>query len=263
MEKYFQKLARAVRERNIQLRIVREYRRALREGSFDFPNSILLPAHCGSGLPERVIELLLARLTFQSEKEILDVGHAYAMQCHRQMISDLPKRKSITGIDIADPSYNTTPYYVRTVKASITNAPFQSNTFDIIWCISALEHFGMDNSGYTKDSVVEGQMAARALCEMVRVLKPEGQLLVTVPYGKSENHGWFRNFDQNSLTELLNSVRSDVLAHKWFFHHLRNSGWALATPEDLVEVSYAEEGNSGAAAIAAVLLTKNKFLGGL
>jgi len=258
MKKHLRQFVQALRERNIQNSIVSEYRRALREGSYDFPDSILLPPHCGDGLPERVIELLLSRLSYQSQKAILDVGHAYAMECHRTMISDLSKGRSITGIDIADPAYDTAPYYIRTVKASITNAPFQNNTFDIIWCISALEHFGMDNSGYTTDSVIDGQLAERAFREMVRVLKPEGQLLVTVPYGKFENHGWFRNFDENCLTELLNSVRSDVLVHKRYFRHLRGSGWVIAKPEELVGVSYAEEGNSGAAALAAVLLTKNK-----
>jgi SAM-dependent methyltransferase len=54
------------------------------------------------------------------------------------------------------------------LQANAVNLPFKEESFDIIICSELLEHLqdGMDKN---------------ALCEMARILKPGGRLLITVP----------------------------------------------------------------------------------
>ena len=49
---------------DLQRSITREYCHALRSAWHNFPAAVSLPRPCGEHLPERVVELLLARLSY-------------------------------------------------------------------------------------------------------------------------------------------------------------------------------------------------------
>ena len=162
-------------ENNVRLQ--RDISRVIQRGfvvrQTDFParHLLSLPEKYGRGLPERVVELLLAKLVYQPGAELLDVGHANAMLCHLELLKALPTPKNITGIDIETPTYNISDYYEDSKLGDIANTDFESARFDCIWCISALEHFGMDNSGYTEDFSRDNECASKALCEMLRIVQ--------------------------------------------------------------------------------------------
>jgi len=241
--------------RDIQLEITLECSRALREGGRDCSACENLPSPYGRDLPERVVELYLARLLYEPGMKVLDVGHANGMECHRAMLQSLPGPLDLTGIDIAEPAYDTAAYYSKSIRASIDATPFEDQTFDLIWCISSLEHVGMDNSAYVEGDAAGEATPEAALSEMVRVLRPKGTLLITVPYGRYEDHGWFRNFDETRLRRLLDPVRRRVAIRELYFEHTPASGWKSTEPGRLRTVGYGDQDNAGAAALAAVLLT--------
>lgn len=252
-------LARFLRRKlgpGLQQEIARECQRALREGRHDFPTHVDLPSPYGTYLPERVVELLLARLSYEPGMKVLDVGHANGMECHRAMLRSLPGPHHLTGIDIAQPAYDTSAYYLRSVQASIGAAPFGGKMFDLIWCISSLEHIGMDNSGYVQKNAARETTPEAALSEMMRLLRPGGRLLITVPYGRYEDHGWFRTFDEAHLQRLLEPLRPRATIQEFYYEHRRRSGWKAVEPALLRTVGYRDQGNAGAAALAAVLVTR-------
>jgi SAM-dependent methyltransferase len=240
---------------DIQRSITREYHRALRSGWHQFPSSVLLPQPCGANLPERVVELLLARLSYGPGASVLDVGHANSMECHRAMVRSLPGPRRLTGIDMAEPVYDVSDLYARSVRADICATGLADDTFDLVWCISSLEHIGMDNSGYGEPAS-EGSTAERALAEMLRVTRPGGSVLVTVPYGRYENHGWFRNLDESAWHGLLEPLRDQAAVHELYFGHEAGTGWARVDAEDLADVGYRDQRNAGAAGLAAAILEK-------
>jgi SAM-dependent methyltransferase len=172
------------------------------------------------------------------------------------MLRSLPTPRHVTGIDIADPHYDPSQFYERTVKGDITHTPFETSTFDRIWCISSLEHFGMDNSGYTSNFAQDETMDARAVHEMLRILSPGGQLLITVPYGKFEDHGTHKNMDRDHWQPLLNIGRTSSRVQEWYFRHTYGNGWREVTADELQHVGYYDQANAGAGGLAVALMTK-------
>jgi len=243
---------------DLQQRISREFERARAQGGHSFPDRIVLPERWGRGMPERVVELLLARLSYRPGQRVLDIGHANSMECHRDMIRSLPAPRRLTGLDIAEPVYDASLLYEASVRASVGEAPFEDEAFDLIWCISSFEHFGMDNTGYRPGFAVDETIADAALGEMTRILAPEGTLLLTVPYGRHENHGWFRNFDERSLSRVVERLRPVASVRVLTFAHDAAEGWRAAEPERLRDVGYHDQKNAGASALAALVARKNR-----
>lgn len=242
----------------LQLMIFREAARGFVLEQSDFPRTLLVPRVYGQGLPERVVELLLVRTTYLPGARVLDVGHSNIMECHRLLLQTLASPKHLIGIDIASPTYDTSVLYEQSIQGDITSTPFPSGSFDVIWCVSTLEHVGMDNSVYTKNFASHQGMDRVALREMVRLLAPGGTLLVTVPFGLYENHGWFRNYDAATWQDLLSSVRGDVEVHELYFGYAPDRGWEAISPEALSSTEYHAYANAGAAGLAVALIRNRR-----
>ena len=241
----------------LQQEITRELAQVQLASTMDFPLRVPLPVPYGKGLPERVVELLLVKATYQPRLKILDVGHANAMACHLALIDSLTPPRDITGMDIAQPADETAAHYQRSVIGDMTACPFADGSFDLVWCISALEHIGMDNSAYTKQFKVGQELMAKAVGEMVRIVRPGGHILVTVPFGKHENHGWFLNFGHQDLEQLLDGVRAKCQVHELFYRHTYGQGWTEVSARELEHVGYYDQCNCGAGGLAALYLSRN------
>jgi hypothetical protein len=91
---------------------------------------------------------------------------------------------------------------------------------------------------------------------MLRLLKKSGTLLITVPYGKYEEHGWLRNYDQHRWQDLLGAARPQATVRELYFRHTYGNGWTTASPEELRYVGYYDQANAGAGGLAAALIVK-------
>ena len=118
--------------------------------------------------------------------------------------------------------------------------PFRDAWFDEIVCISTLEHVGLDNTRiYTKDSAFRQDNASEfgiVLAELRRVLKPGGQLLLTVPYGLAQNFGWMQQFDRAGLDQIVHAFGSACVERTFFRHD--PDGWRLCPEEDCAGLEY-------------------------
>ena len=126
------------------------------------------------------------------------------------------------------------------VYADLRALPFADQTFDLAVSISTLEHIGMDNTIYrvddrpATDPVAE---VARAAAELRRVVRPGGRILVTVPFGRAEDHGWFRQFDAEALERLVADFGGREAAAIAFFRY-HATGWQRATIREAAGVCY-------------------------
>ena len=110
----------------------------------------------------------------------------------------------------------------------------------------------MDNTGYGAETEAAGEpdaALAGALAELRRVLAPGGRMLVTVPYGREEQHGWLRQFDQAGLERLVTTAGPASSATTVYEHG--PSGWQ---PSDLQRAAHASYGDEKAVAVALVRL---------
>lgn len=250
------KIIHPLKARKRQRDILAVSRQAAEINRDSFPSGITLPVPFGVGLNERAVELMFARLLYAPGKQVLDIGHANAKPSHLKFLAELPAPRELTGIDIAEPVYDTRPYYKKSIRADITQNPFENDTFDVIWCISTLEHFGMDISMYTDSFIQDTGLAGKALSEIVRMLKPGGKLLLTVPYGRYEDLKWLINYDAAHWNRLLDVVRSRTNINEWFFRHTHDKGWHQVEPGVLVHTGYNDQFNFGAAGLAVAVMEK-------
>lgn len=83
------------------------------------------------------------------------------------------------GIDLNDLSISGLHFG----KADIQKLPFHSNSFDRVFCISVIEHIWND--------------PMRSINELIRVLKPNGRLAITVDINRTNSHYQFSQLDFN------------------------------------------------------------------
>jgi SAM-dependent methyltransferase len=133
---------------------------------------------------------------------------------------------------------------VRYEFADLRQLPYRDEWFPVVLSASTLEHVGLDNAiyGAAAGAVAQasdpGKEAVRAMEELRRVTRPKGTLLVSVPYGKRSNRGWFRVFDGEDLAQLTSvSGCQHVLTR--YYRSLRE-GWRECSADDAKDAGYNE-----------------------
>lgn len=192
-----------------------------------------LPGGYGVALDERVVEFpwLLARA---EGDRVLDAGsvlnHAHVLAAF------LPRIGALTIATLITEDVTFEDRGVRYVSADLRTLPFDDDAFDLVVCGSTLEHVGMDNAIYGATEPRAADPAAeqrRALNELLRVTARGGRVLLTVPYGRAEDHGWLRQFDAAGLAELLDGLCTEAT-----YFGYRASGWQRVTAPALTRAGY-------------------------
>jgi SAM-dependent methyltransferase len=144
------------------------------------------------------------------------------------------------------------------VAHDIRDCPLPDGWFSAITCLSTLEHVGMDNTIYTQGAIAAPaagtDLVARAepaVREMLRLLAPGGTLLMTVPFGRAEDRGWFQVFGPEGI-ERLRSLGDGASVEVF---RVSEQGWSASTPEDARDVVYGE-GAVASAAVACLAVEK-------
>ena len=68
------------------------------------------------------------------------------------------------------------------------------------------------------------------------MLAPGGTLLVSVPFGMHEDHGWFRQFGDKELDELCRMLEPGDTAIEFFRYS--GDGWRRATRGEAADAHY-------------------------
>lgn len=204
-----------------------------------FQDRLQLPREFGVRFDERVVEYpwVFSKLLGYNEKcRFLDAGstlnHEFIMQhplVRRQKWSILtlaPERECFSSLGI---SY---------IYDDLRTMPFKEACFDAVFCISVIEHIGMDNSQYANGAYREDKREDYicAINEMKRVLKGDGWLFLTVPFGRYENHGWLQQFDSAMLLCLVSHFQPKRC--ETTFYRSTPQGWELCTEDDCKGLTY-------------------------
>lgn len=201
-----------------------------------------------AGLPERVVEIPWVISRYRGERRVLDVGSAYALPIYIRLLNALSVPE-LHGVDLSDRPVQG----IRMTRADVRHMPYPDAFFDLVLCISTLEHVGLDNTRYGLSAPAADDGDVRAMAEFRRVLASDGRILITVPFGRPGTYGWFRQYDRArwaAVVDLagLRTVEQVVYA-------LGPDGWRLCPdPEEIETAMYAELG-AAAGAVACVALS--------
>jgi hypothetical protein len=174
----------------------------------------------------------------------LDVGYAHAEPRYWDAIAPRTWRRHLRygyGLDVAPPT-GTDPLPAHVV-GDVAGFDFRRlPPFDLITCISTLEHIGCDNTRYVSGFVrgaAPFKQQEQALTHLVSALTRRGRLLVTVPYGVFEDHGWFLQYDAASVRR-LSTVAEEAggTLRTQRYYRLAPGGWERVRPEPLSECTY-------------------------
>ena len=124
--------------------------------------------------------------------------------------------------------------------ADLREIPVRDAYYDVIVCISTLEHVGCDNSRWTnQDSHREDRPDdfPLAMSELRRVLRPGGLLLLTVPFGAYCHYGWFQQFTRSLLSRAIDAFGSAAECIETFYRYTPG-GWRRATAEECADCEY-------------------------
>lgn len=230
-----------------------------------FKSASPLPAGYGARLDERAVEYpwVLARLGAE-KAHLLDGGSALNFRFlldHARL-----KAKTVVIYNLAPEETFGLPN-VSYLYGDLRETILKDALFDVITCISTLEHIGMDNTLlYTADASF-GQANTRdyrlVLNEFRRLLKPGGKLLLTVPYGRYENHGWLQQFDAALIDDVIATFGGS--ASTATYYRYTPDGWMLSDAAACAECSYynlhavnqpAPDGAAAARAVACIEMIK-------
>lgn len=196
-----------------------------------------LPANYGYRLDERIVEYPWIFANFKKDKTVfLDAGSTFNFDylLNNELIEN--KEKYIYTFYPEDKSYN--HKRISYVYGDLRNLPFKNDFFEEIVCQSTLEHIDMDNSMYgynlksTLDIVTDKSYEyLKVIEELLRVLKTNGQLLLTFPFGKFENHGFFQQFDDEMVSRITDKMKDLGSIEFTFFKYLPD-GWIITSKEE-------------------------------
>ena len=209
----------------------------------DFRGTKQLPAGYGYGYDERVVEypwLSAQRLGGR----VLDAG---SVLNHAHVLARLRPRMDDLHILTLEPEPEAFPQmHVSYVFADLRELPIADDTYDRVLSISTLEHVGMDNTYYGS----EGGKARdprpemlRALSELRRVLKPGGDLYVTVPVGEPDRFEWVRALSPDEIDEIIDAFGGSFTSVAYYRHGAR--GWANVDRSGVAGARYRDHFSSG------------------
>jgi SAM-dependent methyltransferase len=191
-----------------------------------------LPGGWGQGRPERLVEFpwLVARLRERPVGLTLDAGstlnHPYILD------RVLPLVDALHVVTLAPEEQSFPERGVSYLYVDLRALPLRSATYDTVVCVSTLEHVGMDVSGWhaAVPPAADPQLAAlSAARELRRVVKPQGRILLTLPFGRPDNLGWVRQFDQAALRDLMAAFEPSIVRTTIYSHG--EDGWQLSSEE--------------------------------
>jgi SAM-dependent methyltransferase len=151
-------------------------------GANERPRGLQGPAECD----ERVVEIPWTLSRYRGEPRVLDVGYAHAEPAYLAALTAAVPGE-VTGVDLAQADVPG----LRGLVADLRSLPFADGSFDVAFCISTLEHVGLDNTRYGSSGERDEAGMEEALRELRRVLGRRGRLLLTVPCGPERDFGWY------------------------------------------------------------------------
>ena len=197
-----------------------------------------IPSGYGIGLDERCIEYpwFFSRIDGRY-LTVLDAGAAL----NHDFILNQPYlvAKNIHILTLGPEQNAFWRYGISYLYDDIRQLPIRDDHYDMVACISTLEHIGFDNQEYVETGAYQENQPddfLSAITEMRRVLKPGARLYLTVPFGRYGDFGTYQVFDRKLLDEVI--MKFEPVEVEEVFYKYEASGWQIAEAEACKDCEY-------------------------
>ena len=225
-------------------------------------NAKKLNLYCDNYLDERIVEIpwVINKIKKRKNNKILDVGCTLNFD---YLLDYFQKNNKIFFINIFKEKNSFFSNNISYIQNDICNSFFQENTFDVITCISVLEHIGFDNNIYNfekklsnKKKIINQKLFVSALKEMKRIIKPGGKIFLSFPFGKKQLFLNYQQFDFKVIN-LINKIFNPRKINLKFFKY-ENNIWKFSNMNDCRNVQSIRKNKIGISAKAVALLEITK-----
>ena len=189
-----------------------------------------------SYLDERIVEIpwIVSEIK-KSRGILLDAGSTLNFKYILEHLSHL-KKIFITTLYPEKLSFN--ELNISYTYEDLSKLSFRDEYFDIITCISTLEHIGFNNDiynyGRVKTNKVNKAELKKVLFNLKRVLKKNGKLLITIPFGKKGIYENMQQFDAKDLKNFFKYLKLKKKDLKFFIFDKNN--WSKAKEKDCFNI---------------------------
>lgn len=224
-----------------------------------------LPDGYGARIDERIVEYPWAFLRLPEDGVIVDAGSTFNKSVFLK--SALLRDRKIVIYTLATDRIELNPL-VSYLFGDLRDIFIKDDSVAGIACISTLEHVGFtyEYRLYSKRNPwpqSEPSSYLDAISEFKRILKPGGRLLLTVPYGRYEDHGWLQQFDRDMIDRVKTKFGGKTISEAYFRY--ATGGWRIARANECDTLSYfnihetgefEEDGLAAARAVCCLELAK-------
>ena len=192
---------------------------------------------------ERILEYPFVHrvLNARGDDRILEFGCANSLLC----IELANRGLNVWGVDLR-PHPLSHPNF-SFLQGDFFDNPFEPKSFDAIIAVSAVEHVGL---GAYSEAKKDRNSDSELVDMFYSLLRPGGQLILTVPFGRQKYTKFYRIYDSVSLGKLL---RKFVVECEEYYVREGFSIWMPTSAAKLSEVDWLPTGagSGGVALISA------------
>ena len=175
-------------------------------------------------IDERIVEIpwVIKKLNLYHRKKILDAGCTLN---YSYLIDEILKNDNkLTYVNLYPEKFADKRSMVSYLHSDITKLNIADEAFDVVTCISVLEHIGFNNEIYdtsgikNKELIINENLYLDGIREIRRVLKKDGTLYLSIPYGKQILYNNLQQFGFDKLNKIINIFKPSlkVLYYKYF-----------------------------------------------
>lgn len=167
---------------------------------------------------ERIVEIPFVHrhLPYPFRGRLLDVGYRESEIVYQAASLGF----DTWGIDIRPPVHRYPG--VHYITDDVCRYSFPSNFFDVVIALSTVEHIGLNIYG---NRIADPNGDLHAVQAIAKMLKPNGRLILTVPFGRRGQTSWYRVYDHQRLLTLLKQAGLRLDTEEYWFQRAETLAW--------------------------------------